>query len=257
MPPPPTPPPLTPPPLWLLLFQVYEIEAETMPLGPNNPHGVGFDVSERLLQTEQEAQRNVAPERSRVWKVRRHAAARTCPPARLPSLPACLPACGARSHAHARAPPPLPHPHPLATQIANPGSINPLTGKPVAWKLMPMATPPMLAHPTSSHQTRGAFATKHLWVTPYTENEMNPAGGERALEGAGAGAAANSCAVAAPCARRPPQPIRCAHLPPPPALPLQTTPSTPTQSRTRGWWSGRAPTAAWPTRTWWCGTRLG
>ena len=190
-----------------------------MPLGPNNPHGVGFDVSERLLQTEQEAQRNVAPERSRVWKVRRHAAARTCPPARLPSLPACLPACGARSHAHARAPPPLPHPHPLATQIANPGSINPLTGKPVAWKLMPMATPPMLAHPTSSHQTRGAFATKHLWVTPYTENEMNPAGGERALEGAGAGAAANSCAVAAPCARRPPQPIRCAHLPPPPPPP--------------------------------------
>ena len=29
---------------------------------------------------------------------------------------------------------------------------------------------------TSSHATRGAFATKHLWVTPYHPREMNPAG---------------------------------------------------------------------------------
>ena len=40
-----------------------------MPLGPRNPHGVGFDVVERVLESEQEAQRNCAPERSRVWKV--------------------------------------------------------------------------------------------------------------------------------------------------------------------------------------------
>ena len=30
--------------------------------------------------------------------------------------------------------------------------------------------------PTSTHATRGAFATKHLWVTPYHPREMNPVG---------------------------------------------------------------------------------
>jgi Cu2+-containing amine oxidase len=50
-------------------LQVVEVEAQPMPLGPRNPHGVGFDVVERVLESEQEAQRNCAPERSRVWKV--------------------------------------------------------------------------------------------------------------------------------------------------------------------------------------------
>lgn len=110
-------------------LQVVEVEAQPMPLGPRNPHGVGFDISERVLRTEQEAQRDCAPERSRVWKV------------------------------------------------VNPNVLNPVTGKPVGFKLMPgSATPPLLAHPTSSHATRGAFATKHLWVTPYHPKEMNPAG---------------------------------------------------------------------------------
>lgn len=51
-------------------LQVVEVEAAPMPLGPGNPHGIGFDVTERVLRTEQEAQRNCAPERSRVWKAR-------------------------------------------------------------------------------------------------------------------------------------------------------------------------------------------
>lgn len=110
-------------------LQVVEVEAQPMPLGPRNPHGVGFDIVERVLERESEAQRMCAPERSRVWKVQ------------------------------------------------NPGSINPATGKPVAWKLMPGSPcPPLLANPTSSHATRGAFATKHLWVTPYHPKQMNPAG---------------------------------------------------------------------------------
>lgn len=50
-------------------LQVVEVEAQPMPLGPDNPHGVGFDIVERVLGTEQEAQRDCAPERSRVWKV--------------------------------------------------------------------------------------------------------------------------------------------------------------------------------------------
>lgn len=59
----PNPPPCVP--------QVVEVEADPMPLGPGNPHGVGFDITQRVLQRESEAQRMCAPERSRVWKVGR------------------------------------------------------------------------------------------------------------------------------------------------------------------------------------------
>ncbi len=41
---------------------------------------------------------------------------------------------------------------------------------------MPAATPPMYAHPSSSHGRRGIFAAKHLWVTPHSEEERWPAG---------------------------------------------------------------------------------
>lgn len=41
---------------------------------------------------------------------------------------------------------------------------------------MPAATPPMYAHPSSSHGRRGIFAVKHLWVTPHSEEERWPAG---------------------------------------------------------------------------------
>ena len=47
---------------------------------------------------------------------------------------------------------------------------------PVAWKLAPAPTPPLYANPKSDHARRGAFATKHLWVTPYDDNEFYPAG---------------------------------------------------------------------------------
>ena len=51
-------------------LRVVEVEAAHMPLGPRNPHGIGFDIVERTLETEQTAQRDCAPEKSRVWKVR-------------------------------------------------------------------------------------------------------------------------------------------------------------------------------------------
>lgn len=51
-----------------------------------------------------------------------------------------------------------------------------LAGTPVAWKLMPHASPPMYALPASSHARRGAFASHSLWVTPHSDSELWPAG---------------------------------------------------------------------------------
>lgn len=110
-------------------LRVTEVNTEPMPLGPDNPHGVGFVATETVLENESQAQRMACTEKARAWK------------------------------------------------IVNPSVLNPATGQPVAWKLVPSTpSPPMLAHPSSSHATRGAFASKHLWVTPYAPDEMNPAG---------------------------------------------------------------------------------
>jgi primary-amine oxidase len=60
-------------------------------------------------------------------------------------------------------------------KIVNPGSLNRL-GEPVAYKLVPGATPTLLASPTSSVGQRAAFATRNLWVTPYAPDERRAAG---------------------------------------------------------------------------------
>lgn len=61
------------------------------------------------------------------------------------------------------------------------GKTNAITGKAVAYKLIPFtrgpAQPPLLTNPdicTVSH--KGAFANAHLWVTRYDESERYPAG---------------------------------------------------------------------------------
>ena len=41
-----------------------------MPLGPDNPHGVGFVATETEFRSEQEAIREVDTRRSRVWKIK-------------------------------------------------------------------------------------------------------------------------------------------------------------------------------------------
>ena len=46
----------------------------------------------------------------------------------------------------------------------------------MGFKLAPAPTPPLYAHPTNEHARRGAFATKQLWVTPYSDDERWPAG---------------------------------------------------------------------------------
>jgi primary-amine oxidase len=59
--------------------------------------------------------------------------------------------------------------------IFNPHRRN-AVGEPVGYKLMPGENMVPLAAPESSLHRRGAFATKHLWVTPYTPDERYPAG---------------------------------------------------------------------------------
>ncbi|MGB6182957.1 MAG: tyramine oxidase, partial [Rhodococcus sp. (in: high G+C Gram-positive bacteria)] len=84
--------------------------------------------------------------------------------------------------------------------ITNPDKQNRL-GQDVGYALHPEGQPALLADPASSIAKRAAFATKHLWVTPYDKNERYPAGdfvnqhpgsgglpsfvaGDRAVEGA-------------------------------------------------------------------------
>ncbi len=60
-------------------------------------------------------------------------------------------------------------------KISNPTSRNRL-GEPVAYKLVPGATPTLLAHPDSSIGRRAGFATENLWVTPHDPHERRAAG---------------------------------------------------------------------------------
>jgi primary-amine oxidase len=60
-------------------------------------------------------------------------------------------------------------------KIVNPGKRNHV-GEPVAYKLVPGATPTLLADPQSSVGRRAGFATRNLWVTPYQPDEIRAAG---------------------------------------------------------------------------------
>jgi primary-amine oxidase len=61
-------------------------------------------------------------------------------------------------------------------KIVNEHSLN-AVGEPVAYKLVPShAGPTLLAHPDAAITKRAAFATRHLWVTPFAPGERRPAG---------------------------------------------------------------------------------
>jgi primary-amine oxidase len=92
---------------------VYEVEAETVPISDDNPEGTAFRAKTTLLATEQQAQRDCYPQRSRYWKV------------------------------------------------VNPERKNGL-GKPVAWKLLPSASPTLLADDHSIMAKRAGFANPNL-----------------------------------------------------------------------------------------------
>ena len=60
--------------------------------------------------------------------------------------------------------------------VANPDNRNEL-GHEVAYKLVPGSSNVLLfSHPDASVTQRAAFATRHLWVTPYRPDERFPAG---------------------------------------------------------------------------------
>lgn len=48
---------------------VYEVNTESIPMGPDNPHGNACKVTSTLLKTEQEAQRTIDPFKARYWKI--------------------------------------------------------------------------------------------------------------------------------------------------------------------------------------------
>lgn len=107
---------------------VSEVEAESLPEGPENPFGNAFHMKETDMTCTDMAQRNVNFATARAWKIK------------------------------------------------NPNRLNPITGEPVAFKIMPGPTPAMMMRPSSLVYQRALFATKNLWVTPHHDEQRYAAG---------------------------------------------------------------------------------
>ena len=60
-------------------------------------------------------------------------------------------------------------------KVENPSSLNQL-GQPVGYKLLPQSTPTLMAHESSVHAQRAAFAKHNLWATAYAPDELSAAG---------------------------------------------------------------------------------
>ncbi|KAL5350987.1 hypothetical protein ACLOAV_004560 [Pseudogymnoascus australis] len=60
--------------------------------------------------------------------------------------------------------------------IINPNVLHPVAKIPVSYKIVSRASLPLLAKPESIVSKRAAFALKTLWVTPYRDYELFPAG---------------------------------------------------------------------------------
>ncbi|GES63435.1 copper amine oxidase [Aspergillus terreus] len=61
-------------------------------------------------------------------------------------------------------------------KIINENTLNPITGSPVGFKLLPYYSQMLLAHPDSLHARRSEYAAHAVWVTRYDDEEMFPAG---------------------------------------------------------------------------------
>jgi primary-amine oxidase len=66
-------------------------------------------------------------------------------------------------------------------KMVNPSKKNPVSGKPVGYKLAPAPTQLLLADPDSVQSKRALFAHHHLWITKYQDDELY-AGGRYTLQ---------------------------------------------------------------------------
>ncbi|WVQ71769.1 hypothetical protein IAR50_001310 [Cryptococcus sp. DSM 104548] len=57
-------------------------------------------------------------------------------------------------------------------KITNPSSLNPISGRPVSYKLVPMPSQLIMAHPESVAYARAEFGNHHIWLTKYQEDEL-------------------------------------------------------------------------------------
>lgn len=60
--------------------------------------------------------------------------------------------------------------------ILNESVTNPVSLTPVGYKLVPHRSQMLLAHPGTWHARRSEFATHPIWVTPYADRQLFPAG---------------------------------------------------------------------------------
>lgn len=61
-------------------------------------------------------------------------------------------------------------------KIQNAGKVNPITGNPVSYKIVPPATQLLIADPKSTQRRRAVFGSHHFWVTKYKDDEFYAAG---------------------------------------------------------------------------------
>ena len=61
-------------------------------------------------------------------------------------------------------------------KIQNTDNVNPISGRPVGYKLVPSPTQLTLAHPDSVMAKRMGYANHHVWVTKYRDGELWAAG---------------------------------------------------------------------------------
>ncbi|KAJ6779550.1 hypothetical protein PWT90_05174 [Aphanocladium album] len=61
-------------------------------------------------------------------------------------------------------------------KFVNESKINPITGSPVGFKLMPFYSQKLLSHPTSFHAKRSEFGDHAVWVTRHQDGDHFPAG---------------------------------------------------------------------------------
>jgi primary-amine oxidase len=61
-------------------------------------------------------------------------------------------------------------------KIINERKINPITGTPVGFKILPAYSQMLLSSPGSFHSKRSEFGSHAIWVTRYQDDELFPSG---------------------------------------------------------------------------------